>query len=82
MYDEDSHPNDPERWLDAQESRSNWSMFGAKLWWMMTARQVLRFWPSKARIQEVLDKRKGVLHEELRIRVARQHLADDRLEEL
>lgn len=74
---EDSHDNDPEGYLDSLDKQSNWTLMGPKVWWMFTARQVLRFWPSIEQLSAALNKRKGVLHEELRIRVARKHLAGE-----
>lgn len=77
MHDNDSHGSDPEGYLDSLDRQSNWSLMGAKLWWMMAARQVLGVWPSKTRLRDELTRRKGVLHEELRIRIARKHLAGE-----
>lgn len=77
MHDGNTHEADPEGYLDSLVGQSNWTLMGAKLWWMITARQVTGIWPSKERVQAVLNQRKGVLHEELRIRVARKHLAGE-----
>ena len=69
------HDDNPEGFLDALEGQSNWSLMGPKLWWMLVARDVLRIWPSSAAIRQQLAQRRAVLHEELRIRIARQYLA-------
>ena len=76
MHQENA-PEDPKDWIDYLEHGSNWSVLGPKLWLMCITSSLFR-WPSERRIQALIAQRRGVLHEELGIRVARQLLGGDR----
>jgi hypothetical protein len=80
MNPDEMHPDMPPdafEWINHMDSSSNMTVLGTKLWWMITARHILRRWPSKAAIHEQLVLRRAEMHEDLRIHVARRRLGGD-----
>lgn len=62
--------------INRVDAGSNMDVLGAKLWWMITARRVLRFWPGREAMDRQLALRKAEMHENLRIHVARRRLGN------